>query len=105
MDVDTEIGLRNFEGVMAARSLLKDAVTIQIVAFPQSGVVTRPGTADLLDRAVRDGAELIEAASIRLASTATRPGSSTSSSVSPAGTARGWTSTSTTGASSAPRRR
>ena len=59
VDIDTEIGLRNFEGVMAARSRLKDAVTIQIVAFPQSGVVTRPGTADLLDRAVREGAELI----------------------------------------------
>jgi len=59
VDIDTEIGLENFEGVMAARSRLRDAITIQIVAFPQSGVVSRPGTADLLDRAVRDGAELI----------------------------------------------
>ena len=59
VDVDTEIGLRNFEGVMAARSRLRDAVSIQVVAFPQSGVVTRPGTAELLERAVKDGAELI----------------------------------------------
>ena len=59
VDIDTEIGLRNFEGVMTARSRLKDAVSIQVVAFPQSGVVTRPGTAELLERAVRDGAELI----------------------------------------------
>jgi len=59
VDVDTEIGLRNLEGVMAARSRLKDIVSIQVVAFPQSGVVTRPGTAELLDRAVQGGAELI----------------------------------------------
>ena len=59
VDVDTEIGLRNFEGVMTARSRLRDAVSIQVVAFPQSGVVTRPGTAELLERAVKDGAELI----------------------------------------------
>lgn len=58
-DVDTEIGVKNVEGVMAARERLRDLVTIQIVAFPQSGVVARPGTAELLDRAVRDGAELI----------------------------------------------
>ena len=59
VDVDTEIGLRNVEGVMTARSRLRDLVSIQVVAFPQSGVVTRPGTADLLEQAVKDGAELI----------------------------------------------
>ena len=59
VDVDTEIGLRNFEGVMTARSRLRDTVSIQVVAFPQSGVLTRPGTAELLEEAVKDGAELI----------------------------------------------
>ena len=59
VDVDTEVGLRNFEGVMTARSRLRDLVSIQVVAFPQSGVVTRPGTAELLEQAVKDGAELI----------------------------------------------
>lgn len=59
VDVDTEIGLRNFEGVMTARSRLRDTVSIQVVAFPQSGVVSRPGTAELLEQAVKDGAELI----------------------------------------------
>jgi cytosine/adenosine deaminase-related metal-dependent hydrolase len=59
VDVDTEIGLRHFEGVMTTRSRLRDTVSIQVVAFPQSGVVTRPGTAELLERAVKDGAELI----------------------------------------------
>jgi cytosine/adenosine deaminase-related metal-dependent hydrolase len=59
VDIDTEVGLRNFEGVMTARRRLRDVVSIQVVAFPQSGVVTRPGTADLLERAVKDGAQLI----------------------------------------------
>ena len=59
VDIDTEIGLRNLEGVMAARRRLQGAVSIQVVAFPQSGVVTRPGTAALLERAVEAGAELI----------------------------------------------
>jgi cytosine/adenosine deaminase-related metal-dependent hydrolase len=59
VDVDTEIGLRNFEGVMIARSRLRDTVSIQVVAFPQSGVVSRPGTAELLEQAVKDGAEVI----------------------------------------------
>jgi cytosine/creatinine deaminase len=59
VDVDTEIGLRNFEGVMTARSRLRDTVSIQVVAFPQSGVVSRPGTAELLEQAVKDGAEVI----------------------------------------------
>jgi len=58
-DIDTEIGLRNFEGVLAVRERLRDILSIQIVAFPQSGIVNRPGTAELLDRAVKDGADLI----------------------------------------------
>jgi len=59
VDVDTEVGLRGFEGVMTARGRLRDTVSIQVVAFPQSGVVSRPGTAELLEQAVKDGAELI----------------------------------------------
>lgn len=33
--------------------------TLQIVAFPQSGVMRCPGVLDLLDAAVRDGADLV----------------------------------------------
>jgi cytosine/adenosine deaminase-related metal-dependent hydrolase len=59
VDVDTEIGLKNLEGVMAARERFKDFMTIQIVAFPQSGMLIRPGTVELLEEAVKTGAELI----------------------------------------------
>src|SRR5260370_30178068 len=44
---------------MTARSRLRDLVSIHVVAFPQSGVVTRPGTAELLEQAVKEGAELL----------------------------------------------
>jgi cytosine/adenosine deaminase-related metal-dependent hydrolase len=59
VDIDTEIGLANFEGVLAAREHVRHLASIQIVAFPQSGVVSRPGTRELLDEALRAGAELI----------------------------------------------
>jgi cytosine/adenosine deaminase-related metal-dependent hydrolase len=59
VDIDTEIKLANFEGVMEARERVKALASIQIVAFPQSGVMIRPGTVDLLEEALRDGAELI----------------------------------------------
>ena len=59
VDIDTEVELRNFEGVMEARERVKGLASIQIVAFPQSGVMIRPGTVDLLEAALRGGAELI----------------------------------------------
>lgn len=59
VDVDTESGLANLEGVMATRERYRDAITIQIVAFPQSGMLTRPGTVELLEEALRRGAEVV----------------------------------------------
>jgi cytosine/adenosine deaminase-related metal-dependent hydrolase len=59
VDVDTEVGLAGIEGIMAAREQLKDVVDIEIVAFPQSGLLIRPGTLELLDRAMALGAEVV----------------------------------------------
>lgn len=59
VDVDTEIGLRNIEGVLATRERYAHLVDIEIVAFPQSGLLVRPGTAELLDEAMRMGADLV----------------------------------------------
>lgn len=59
VDVDTEIGLAAFHGVQRTQAAMKDALDIQIVAFPQSGMLVRPGTVELLDAALEDGAELI----------------------------------------------
>lgn len=59
VDIDPQVGLKNLEQVVEAREVHRDKVSIQIVAFPQSGIVTAPGTADLLDAAMRNGADLI----------------------------------------------
>jgi cytosine deaminase len=59
VDIDAQIGLRNLEQVVAARDAHRDKVSVQIVAFPQSGIMASPGTAELLDEAVRAGADLV----------------------------------------------
>ncbi|MDE2197982.1 MAG: amidohydrolase family protein [Rhodospirillales bacterium] len=59
VDVDTEVGIAGIEGVMATRDALRDDIDIQIVAFPQSGLLVRPGTLDLLDAAMRLGADAV----------------------------------------------
>ena len=45
VDVDTEVGLAGIEGVMAMRERLKAVIDVEIVAFPQSGLMIRLGTA------------------------------------------------------------
>ena len=59
VDIDLESGLAKLEGVLAARARCADIADVQIVAFPQSGVVRRPGTLALLDRAIGAGADLV----------------------------------------------
>ena len=59
VDIDLESGLAKLEGVLGARERYRDRVTVQTVAFPQSGVMRCPGVLDLLDAAVRNGADLV----------------------------------------------
>lgn len=59
VDIDTQAGLRHLDGVMRTRSTLRDLQQIQIVAFPQSGLLQRPGTAELLDDAMAQGADVL----------------------------------------------
>jgi cytosine/adenosine deaminase-related metal-dependent hydrolase len=59
VDIDTEIGLRAFHGVLQTKADLEDSVTIQTVAFPQSGMLIRPGTVELLEEALKDGADVM----------------------------------------------
>ncbi len=61
VDVDTEIGLANIEGVLETREALHDLVDVQVVAFPQSGMLPRAGTLDLMDAAMRAGADIVGA--------------------------------------------
>ncbi|MCP4559394.1 MAG: amidohydrolase family protein [Bosea sp.] len=59
VDVDTEVGLAGIEGVMAMRERFKHLVDIEIVAFAQSGLLIRPGTLELVDRAMALGSEVV----------------------------------------------
>jgi cytosine deaminase len=59
VDIDNQLGLKNLHEVQKIRERFQGLVTIQIVAFPQSGILRSPGTAELLDDAVAEGADLV----------------------------------------------
>jgi cytosine deaminase len=58
-DIDPEVGLRGVETIRAAAERLDGRVTVEQVAFPQSGLLTNPGTAELLEEALRSGVETV----------------------------------------------
>ena len=59
VDVDPEAGLAGIEGVLEARERFRDRVSVEIVAFPQSGMLVEPGTRELLEAAVEAGADCV----------------------------------------------
>ncbi|MGW5237313.1 amidohydrolase [Monashia sp. NPDC004114] len=54
-DVDPEIGLAGLELVRDVAAELSGTLDIEQVAFPQGGLLTRPGTAELLEAALQAG--------------------------------------------------
>jgi cytosine deaminase len=59
VDVDATTGLTHLHAVMEAREKWRGIVDIELVAFPQAGVVSCPGTAEILDEAAREGAQVV----------------------------------------------
>jgi cytosine deaminase len=59
VDVDTIGGLTPLKGVLEAREACAALADVQVVAFPQEGIVRDPGTADLLEEALEHGADAI----------------------------------------------
>lgn len=59
VDVAPVYGLDNVHGVRQAAELRRDLLDVQIVAFPQLGLLSRPGTAALLERALDEGADIL----------------------------------------------
>ncbi|RWE71782.1 MAG: metal-dependent hydrolase [Mesorhizobium sp.] len=57
--VDAAVGLKHVETILAVREKYRDLIHIQLVAFPQSGILSSPGTAELLDEALKLGCDLI----------------------------------------------
>ncbi|WP_299941814.1 amidohydrolase [uncultured Nitratireductor sp.] len=61
IDVDLGVGLRGLEVVRAAKEEIGDAIQIATVAFPQDGVLRRPGVMKLLDEAAQEGVDFVGA--------------------------------------------
>jgi cytosine/creatinine deaminase len=59
VDIDTDAGLRHLYGVLGTRGQLQGRLDLQVVAFPQSGLTLRPGTAELLEAALGEGADVL----------------------------------------------
>ena len=59
VDIDNDVGLANLEALLRVREAYREWIDIELVAFPQSGVVTEKGAADLMAAALGAGADLI----------------------------------------------
>ncbi|MBB5689232.1 amidohydrolase family protein [Roseomonas alkaliterrae] len=59
VDVDTVGGTRHVARVLETREAMRGLQEIQIVAFPQSGILARQGTERLLDAALAMGADIV----------------------------------------------
>jgi cytosine deaminase len=59
VDIDTEHGLKGVLGVMATRQKYAEVIDLEIVAFPQSGMLIRQGTVELMDESLKLGAEVV----------------------------------------------
>ncbi len=58
-DTDTTGRLEGVKAVMKAREEYKDKVDIQVVAFPQDGVVRDPGAYEMVEEALKLGADVV----------------------------------------------
>lgn len=57
--VDGSVGLTSLETILRVREEYSRLIDIQLVAFPQSGILKSPGTPELLDAAIGLGANLV----------------------------------------------
>src|SRR5258708_37456578 len=58
-DVDSVGRLRGLEGLLALREQWRNTVRIEVVAFPQEGIIRDPGTSELMEEAMRLGADIV----------------------------------------------
>ncbi|MEW6593067.1 MAG: amidohydrolase family protein [Candidatus Hadarchaeota archaeon] len=58
-DIDTIAGLKPLKGLLAVKKKFGRLMDIQVVAFPQEGILRDPGTEDLMYKAMEMGADLV----------------------------------------------
>jgi len=59
VDVDATTNLDHLHAIQDVREKWRGIIDVQLVAFPQAGVMSCPGTADILDAALAEGVEVI----------------------------------------------
>ncbi len=59
VDVDTIGGLTPLKGIVEASEKYSDLMDIEIISFPQEGIVQDPGTEELMWEAMENGAEIV----------------------------------------------
>ncbi|WP_312710026.1 amidohydrolase family protein [Stenotrophomonas sp.] len=59
VDIDGSTGLQHLQGVREAAERCADLMQIQLVAFPQAGVMSCPGTATVLQQALDAGVQVL----------------------------------------------
>ncbi|WP_256837819.1 amidohydrolase family protein [Ornithinimicrobium faecis] len=57
--VDVDAGLERLEAVLSARETHKDRASVQVVAFPQAGLLREEGSPQVLEDALRAGADVV----------------------------------------------
>ncbi|NGO74105.1 amidohydrolase family protein [Streptomyces sp. YC504] len=57
--IDADCGLERFEGVLAAKEAHKDRADLEIIAFPQAGLLLEKGVPELMDQALASGAAVV----------------------------------------------
>jgi cytosine/creatinine deaminase len=57
--VDGSVGLKSLETILEVRENYRNLIDIQLVAFPQSGILKSPGTPQLMDEATAMGADQV----------------------------------------------
>ncbi|WP_125616419.1 amidohydrolase family protein [Specibacter cremeus] len=57
--VDVDCRLEKFEAVLAARETHRDRADVEIIAFPQAGLLLEDGSAAILEEALKNGADVM----------------------------------------------
>lgn len=58
-DVHPDVGTKSIEDLLALKEELRALLDLQIVAFPQQGLLIRPGTLQLMEEALKLGADAL----------------------------------------------
>jgi len=58
-DVDTIGGLKSVAGLLKVKEKFRDALDMQVVAFPQEGILRDRGTEELLEKSMELGADVV----------------------------------------------